>query len=573
MDEQFTVRNVSITPKRGTLLVSILTILITIIALLILIVIFMPYRNYILGGIIQNITYADYTVEELSYEEMKEDLDYAIDCITSTNYYWDDMSNVYGYTLEDKREHYYELLEKCENNADFYILLSLVMSECGSPHAGMLYCNSSAYTSMYTLNSDILNLMANNGGVADGWYDYLSDTVSEYNAKLYESNPFYTFVYYGSEYVSSKQTSLDYCYITAINGDEPSEFVKSYDTTSQTSYDFIANRLYKSYLYFLKEPSENTIEVTLTVKYIDGSSEDITCYYDFFEAGRYLLASNYIGEIGADYDVYEGTDEISEDEFIIDIEESTSTVYIKLDSFEYKNGDSLKESILEVADMDNIIIDVRSNPGGFVGFWESYVYGALFSEDMENVSTSYIEIGEYYVNIFYGLRATCMEYSSIEKETSSALPIATTSTNKWFIITQTQAAEGSYVGENENRRIAILTDNDTCSCADDFVDYFKENNLATIYGTNTAGEGTCVTTAEWRLPNSLLIFNVGYGIMLNSDGQSSSIYGTSPDVYVSVDIDLFEESRVNRDNGNDMYSIESLKAYDTVFIAAYSENS
>ncbi len=47
MDEQFTVTNDSNTPKRRTLLDSILTILITIIALLILNVIFNPYRNYI----------------------------------------------------------------------------------------------------------------------------------------------------------------------------------------------------------------------------------------------------------------------------------------------------------------------------------------------------------------------------------------------------------------------------------------------------------------------------------------------------------------------------------------------
>ncbi|MCC8043280.1 MAG: hypothetical protein LIO69_07235 [Oscillospiraceae bacterium] len=554
---------------------SVLRVIFVVIIIFLIQFIFLPYRNIYLGDLIQRVTYDDgYEVSELSKEQMKTDLDYMLDCITSTTYYSDDMREVFGYTVEDKREHYYDLLDECENNGDFYILLSLILSECGSPHAGMTYCNASSYTGANTFNADILNLMPNNGGIGDGWYNYLSEYASEYYKRYYESDlsPVYVFCHYGSDYVSTIQQGLDYCCIIEINGSSPDEFINSHDFTFLMQYDFIENSLFRNYLYFLRNPaSESSEEVEITVKYTDGTLETITCYYDFWETERYVLAEQYIGEVGYGFDVNEGTEAISEDEYIIEYEEETDTVYIKLPSFEYIDGETLKESISEYADSDNIIMDVRENPGGYVGFWENYVYPALYVAPLENTCNSYIEIGDFYMNIFYGFRVTCSDYDSIETLKASQLPISVNSSNKWYHLTQTQEAIGEYTGLNHDRDIAILTDSITCSCADDFVNYFKTSNLATIYGTNTCGEGTSITFAQWRLPESKLIFSCGYGIILNDEGKSSSIYGTSPDVYVPVDIDLFQQSRVSRDNGLSLYSIESMSQYDSVFIKAYND--
>lgn len=553
--------------------VRIAAVILIIIAAIAVDIIVTPYRNLYLADIMQDITYTNYDVSELSREQMKADLDYMIDCIQKTTYYEDEMRSVYGYSLEDRREHYYELLDKCENNADFYILLSLVTSECGSAHSAMTYCNSYSYTSMYVFNSDILNLRPNNGGIGDGWYDYLSEAVSDYRERLYESDtlPFYVFIYYGSEYISAVQDDLDYCYITEINGSTPNSFINSHDSTWQLRHDFITNENFRYYYYLLKEPTPNSEEVELTLRFADGSEEIVTCYYDFFEIERYILAEQYLGEAGEDFNMYDGIDEISEDDYYIDTDSNTNTAYIKLTSFNYLDGETLMNRIAEVAGCDNIIIDVRENGGGFVGFWEDYIYSALFVAEADNTSHSYIEIGDYYMNIFYGLRYTCVDFDIIEKISADELPVNVNSTNKWYHVASTQGISGNYTGINHNREIAVLADNLTCSCADDFVSYFKNSGLASVYGTNTAGEGMAVTFGEWRLPESKLLFTCGYGLMLNPDGSSSTVYGTAPDVYVPVDIDAFNEARVRRDCGEDIYSIESRLTYDSVLIKAYKD--
>jgi C-terminal processing protease CtpA/Prc len=99
---------------------------------------------------------------------------------------------------------------------------------------------------------------------------------------------------------------------------------------------------------------------------------------------------------------------------------------------------------------------------------------------------------------------------------------------------------GGYV--TSNKKVYLLVSDGTGSAADGFAALLKENNLATLIGSNTGGEGLADSFMMDSLPNSGLVFIYTYSIAFGCDGLNNSVYGTSPDVYVNMSVDGFNKN-------------------------------
>jgi C-terminal processing protease CtpA/Prc len=77
----------------------------------------------------------------------------------------------------------------------------------------------------------------------------------------------------------------------------------------------------------------------------------------------------------------------------------------------------------------------------------------------------------------------------------------------------------------------------TGSAADRFVSDMKKNNMVTVIGNNTGGEGLANSYNMVSLPNSKVLLVYMPGGAKNPDGTDNSLYGTAPDYYVTQSIE------------------------------------
>lgn len=71
----------------------------------------------------------------------------------------------------------------------------------------------------------------------------------------------------------------------------------------------------------------------------------------------------------------------------------------------------------------------------------------------------------------------------------------------------------------------------------------KENQLDTIIGLNTLGEGLADSFYYGSLKNSRLVYIYSPSLSYNEDGTNNSLYGTSPDIYIEQAKDSFYQER------------------------------
>jgi C-terminal processing protease CtpA/Prc len=106
--------------------------------------------------------------------------------------------------------------------------------------------------------------------------------------------------------------------------------------------------------------------------------------------------------------------------------------------------------------------------------------------------------------------------------------------------------------QKQNKNVIILTRMNTGSAADRFVSDMKKNNMATVIGNNTGGEGLASSYNMVSLPNSKLAFIYMPGGAKNPDGTDNSLYGTAPDYYVTQSVeDYYAECEKDTDKAFD----------------------
>lgn len=92
----------------------------------------------------------------------------------------------------------------------------------------------------------------------------------------------------------------------------------------------------------------------------------------------------------------------------------------------------------------------------------------------------------------------------------------------------------------------------------------KDNQLGTLFGENTGGEGLMNSYIADIMPNSHLVFVYMPGKALNSDNTDNSAFGTQPDVYVDMTIDGYYKMNDMEKQKKDIQSFDNRLLWDNV---------
>ena len=173
-----------------------------------------------------------------------------------------------------------------------------------------------------------------------------------------------------------------------------------------------------------------------------------------------------------------------------------------------------------------IVIDLRKNYGGLIGYAKEYLFPALYKEKVEfsfQWSVPKSEGNRYITKDI----VTCIKYNRRLKE------------NKYFY-----SYKDTFVGkESENKNVYYLVGPSTGSAADEYIAMIKENGLGTIVGENTGGEGLGDSFVCNRLSNSSLVYVYYPSDSDSADGKSNSVYGTEPHIYINQTLEDYKKQQ------------------------------
>lgn len=161
----------------------------------------------------------------------------------------------------------------------------------------------------------------------------------------------------------------------------------------------------------------------------------------------------------------------------------------------------------EYRELDAFVIDLRGNRGGSAYYWREWLAGFLGQKPQgrETIAVRWPDTGG-----FYG----CLGY--LTPQTPGTYTV-NSSDGRW----------------NENdRTIFVLTDGQTSSSAEWFVEYLHTLGHVVVVGSNTSGMMLMGGNFTYYLPNSGLALYFGSGLQLFRDGENLDGVGLQPDLWI-----------------------------------------
>ena len=187
--------------------------------------------------------------------------------------------------------------------------------------------------------------------------------------------------------------------------------------------------------------------------------------------------------------------------------------------------DILMEFYNSISDFDHLIIDIRGNPGGNDYYWLENIAGPLLKEKVKSTTYyAYKTDGEY-------LDCWRKEFRTVLQQSKNNIenlpPEVLTDEYKLYkkVDTYKPTTKVDFDGQ-----IILLTDWYVCSSSESFTVFCKQTGFATLYGTNTGGDGIG-HQVYFALPNSKLVIEMSAAIGLNEEGFANEEFHSIPDVY------------------------------------------
>jgi len=234
---------------------------------------------------------------------------------------------------------------------------------------------------------------------------------------------------------------------------------------------------------------------------------------------------------------------IVEDHFKAKYIDEGITAYLRLPSFyinakmQSDDNESLSDFYRSIKDYSNLIIDVRQNGGGFDAYWHNYVVSPLSKEKAALFSYDAYKSGDIVAKYQAFMRNAKNNLDTLPEGLD--YPEELKSDFLHFKIAK-KTIPASSLGFEGN--IYILVDEGVYSSAENFVQFAKTSQWATLVGTTTGGDGINSSYVLYHLPNSGLIVQYSASLALRPDGRSSEEFGTDPDIVISEDEDALEKA-------------------------------
>ena len=467
----------------------------------------------------------------LSLDEKIEDFNYLYEVICSSVPMIDDYKNIYGFSFADRKNDYMKLIEKTNNDYDFFCTLNAILEDVPSFHTDLVLPETVGLLNCY--NST--NVKSNTEIKA---YTHYWNNLIEGKKKEKVDNKYICFTYVDGCYIldSAFSTIDEKCEGTLqeVNGIPVDEYIKKSQSVFNLYYDGKNKKPCRTKIVFNEEKGE---DVGLIITDNSGKNTKKTFKFSMEEEIIYFYRFEPI-----------------DNEDIIDYA-INDTLYLKINSFDNRNGQTVKNILSESS--EKVILDLRENYGGNSDFAVKYIYPELFEQDYYINNKWYIPDSienrkirdNIFSKLFLGLYRT-------EKS-----PYKNDRNTPYLYSVSNYEYKGKY---GKNKKLVCLVSHKTGSAADSFVSFIKDKKLGTIIGNNTGGEGLMGSYVADSLPNSKLVFVYMPGGAKNSDGTDNSVVGTAPDKYVSTSMEEIKKMREIGVSFMNSENIEKVIQYDSV---------
>lgn len=476
----------------------------------------------------------------LTTEQKLEDFEYLYEVISTSFPMLDDIKELHHLDFITDQEKYRELVTDSQDDYEFYCVMNYIVSNLPSAHTDIVFPDYDAYRGLgcYHLQDTLIEKGVLSS--AYSWKELIKNQLDTYHEAEVE---WFVFEYTSGKYLYSGNSDLELgAEIRSIDNVAPDEYIMQHPFVANKRRDF-AN----SNPYVRKIVLNNCVGTPLTVQLQTSSGpETHIMYHDIFSEMAYYSAPHY-----------EQHDKDKRLNYYVD--EGTNTFFIQIDSFDNALGREFNGIIRRTAEYDNIIVDFRENSGGAVNFGTDYLYPKLFSSDTEMISSWYMLNSQHNQCV---LRENILQTYFMHRFQPANDPRL--SGGDYL----SAARDIKYTGEcDRQKNIYFLISDITASAADGFIAAVKDKDHVTVVGNNnTSGEGLANSFVVDCLPNSRLLLIYMYGKAFNEDGTDNSVYGTSPDYYISDTAEGFIEKNILMQNGEDPYTYENRLKWDNVLI-------
>lgn len=461
-----------------------------------------------------------------------------------------DYEELYGISFEDMKNYYGELAENAESDYEYYCIIQGFINNIPSGHMSMGYPNEDYVPMLYqTRTSDYPQF-----GQACGYWE---STLQNECRKYYDTDySLHTFYYLNGEYVereySNSVNNIPYrgARLLSVNGAPVDEFIKLCPLSCKLNYDFQNGKPFREMIIFNNISGEEC-----TVEYETESGEIVSenAYCDM--SGVLFNCIEYFRSVDYPPENVENNSDIEEADIpkiYSFFDRERNAVYIKFNDFSLGGSEALK--LIRENDMPyNIIIDLRENGGGMDGICHALIE-ELSAKSFEYNTAVYVTPSE-------------SEYMECTAQKAKELPFET----KFKKLCRDIRAE-SFEGKSEREyNIYVLVSHISVSAADKFTSIIKEHGLGTVIGVfNTGGEAYGSPDVKVLTESGLYFYYTPFK-SLNRDRTDNSVYGTSPDIYVTLDSDMLKKQDELILRGEPYGTYENRLKWDRVLIRALEE--
>lgn len=429
-------------------------------------------------------------------------------------------------------------MEEKLNDFAFYCAMTAIIEDLASNHTGFCFPD---YEDIKALNCYKLeNVLADRRlkPVTDYWNKVIGEaceSLSEVKAA--------EFKYIDGKYVFDPKWS-----------DESYDELSGYHIVSVDDVGIDRYILEHISIYKLQYDSANDIPYRRVFTLNESVGEKVSVILedeDGRELERELYASVEMEVVNTYSDEYEETEHKVQDESIIHFYDSEDDIlYVCVKNFQNSEGDELEEIFGMAGENTDIIIDFRDNYGGNVNYGKKFIYPYLYDKDVSFEQNWFVPKSEY--------------NSEISKSIISHLLYRMETTDQGTKFETTSEYEGGSMDRSSH--IFYLVGQKTASAADEYIAMIQENDLGTVIGTDTAGEGLGGSFVACMLENSGWVFSFYPCQAMNADGTNNAVIGTAPDIYKTQSVESFYRQRSLEREGIDTETYENRLQWDNVLI-------
>lgn len=185
----------------------------------------------------------------------------------------------------------------------------------------------------------------------------------------------------------------------------------------------------------------------------------------------------------------------------------------------------------QIAEYDNLIIDITQNGGGEDLYWMNNIV-------QPNIDQK-INFNNYALAKSTGIYKAMANNSRHNRNSEVYTQVSGMSDISDEVLTELDLAfktpwmvQATGSSKLYNGKIYVLIGSKVFSASEGLASFCKDTGFATLVGSNTGGEGGgYLAIKEFALPHTGLVYRFSTYYLLNSDGSSNTEYGTKPDIF------------------------------------------